>query len=97
MIRHLVLFKLRQEVAATDPRLPAIERMMQELPQKIPQIRDWRFGRNVTPDAEAWDYGLMATFETVADLNAYFDHPAHQPVLAAWNELTTLAFVDFAA
>lgn len=95
MILHLVLFKLKPGVACDDPRLAEIEQAMASLPNQIPLIRDWRFGRNLTPDAEAWDYGLAATFASREDLLAYFDHPAHLPLLDLWNEVAILAFADF--
>jgi len=94
MIQHLVLFRLRAGVTPDDPRLRAVARAMDELPSQIPVIQGWQHGRNLTPDAEAWDYGLCAMFDNQEDLHAYFEHPAHQPVLAAWNEIATLAFVD---
>ncbi len=97
MIVHLVLFKLKPGVGADDPRLKSRLAAMAELPRHIPFIRGWEHGANLTEDAEAWDYGLRATFDNEADLYAYFEHPAHLPVLEAWNEIATLAFADFRA
>ncbi len=96
MITHLVLFKLKPGIAPDDPRVAAVERMMAELPRQIPVIRGWEYGRNLTPDPEAWDFGLLARFASEADLHAYFDHPAHLPVVALWSEIASLAFVDLA-
>ncbi|WP_126445439.1 Dabb family protein [Sulfuricystis multivorans] len=96
MITHLVLFKLKPGIAPSDPRFAAVQAAMAALPGKISVIRSWQHGVNLTPDAEAWDYGLIATFECEADLHAYFDHPAHLPVVAQWNEIATLAFADLA-
>ncbi|MFN3885099.1 MAG: Dabb family protein [Rhodocyclaceae bacterium] len=95
MITHLVLFKLKPGVTDDDPRIEAVCAAMQTLPRQIPVIRSWQFGRNLTMDAEAWDFGLVAMFDSEADLHAYFEHPAHLPVVDQWNEIATLAFVDF--
>jgi hypothetical protein len=95
VIAHLVLFKLKPGVARDDARLAAAVAAMDELPRSIPAIRAWEHGANLTEDAEAWDYGLRATFAGEDDLHGYFEHPAHLPVLERWNEIATLAFTDF--
>lgn len=97
MIQHVVLFKRKPGIAADDARLAALEQQMAELPKQIAVIKAWHFGRNLTADAEAWDYGLYATFATLDDLHAYFEHPAHLPVLERWYEVATLAFADFSS
>jgi hypothetical protein len=95
VIAHLVLFKLKTGVAADDPRLGAVVGAMDTLPRLIPQIRGWEHGPNRTPDAQACDYGLRALFDDESALHAYFDHPAHLPVLRQWEELADLVFCDF--
>jgi len=97
MITHLVLFKLRPGITPDDPRIERVMRMMAELPRQIPVIRGWEYGCNITPDAEAWDFGLLARFDDESDLHAYFEHPAHLPVLQLWSEIATLAFADLAS
>lgn len=94
MISHLVLFRFRPGVTREDPRVTGLVAEMAELPQRIPVIRSWQHGFNTTPDAQAWDYGLCAGFETRDDLLAYFEHPAHLPILARWEAVSELAFVD---
>ena len=95
MIVHLVLFRLKTGVARDDNRLKAVLAAMDGLPSQVAQIRGWEHGFNLTPDAQAWDYGLRAVFDNEADLHAYFDHPAHVPVVERWEEISDLAFVDF--
>jgi hypothetical protein len=95
MIVHLVLFRLKPGVGRDDRRLAALAEAMKELPAKIPCIRSWQHGFNLTADAEAWDYGLRAGFDSEVDLHAYFDHPAHLPVVGQWQEIAELAFADF--
>jgi len=96
MIAHLVLFRLKPGVARDDPRVARVTAEMARLPAQIPSIRGWEHGFNLTPDTQAWDYGLRALFDGEADLHAYFDHPAHLPVLDQWDAISDLAFCDFA-
>ncbi|MRR51040.1 MAG: Dabb family protein [Rhodocyclaceae bacterium] len=95
MISHLVLFRFKPEISRQDPRVAAVVADMADLPAKIASITVWEHGFNKTEDADAWDYALRASFSSQADLHAYFEHPAHLPVLEQWNALADLAFVDF--
>jgi hypothetical protein len=95
MISHLVLFKFKPGIARGDARVESVVQAMAGLPAAIPQIRSWEHGFNVTDDAQAWDYGLRALFDGEAHLQAYFEHPAHLPVLARWEEVADLLFCDY--
>lgn len=95
MIAHLVLFRIKPGIARDDPRFAPLQSEMGRLPEAIGSIRGWEFGANETEDAEAWDFGLRALFDTHEGLLGYFDHPDHLRLLARWNELTELAFADF--
>jgi hypothetical protein len=95
MIAHLVLFKFHPGIGRENPQVVALHAAMRELPQRIAQIRAWEHGFNLTADAQAWDYALRAAFDDERDLHAYFDHPQHLPLLAAWNAVADLAFADF--
>jgi len=95
MITHLVLFRLKPGIAPDDARIVRLQADMSGLPRRITSIRQWEFGANTTADPEAWDFGLRAGFDTYDALLAYFDDPAHLPVLDRWNEVAELAFADF--
>lgn len=98
MIAHLVLFRLKPGVRREDPRVRRWVAAMVALPGSIGSIRGWEHGWNETADEqawEAWDYGLRALFDDREALEAYFAHPAHQPLLAQWEEIGELAFCDF--
>lgn len=94
MIEHLVLFRFKAGIGRDDSRVIEVVAAMERLPQQIPEIRDWVHGFNVTPDPESWDYGLRATFDSEADLHAYFDHPAHVPVVKQWAQISEVVFCD---
>lgn len=95
MITHLVLFRLKSGVALDDARIETLQAAMAKLPRQIASIRQWDFGANTTADSEAWDFGLSAGFDTREALHAYFEHPAHLPVLELWNDVAEIAFADF--
>lgn len=102
MISHLVLFKFKRGVERDDPRVQKVIAAMNALPTSIAAIRVWEHGFNVTDvpqegdyvDNEAWDYALRACFDDEAGLQHYFDHPAHLPIVEAWEEIADLAFCD---
>ena len=95
MIVHLVLFRLRPGIARADARIARLQSDMAMLPQAIGSIRAWEFGANETDDAEAWDFGLRASFDSREALYEYFEHPAHLPVVERWSDVAELAFADF--
>jgi hypothetical protein len=97
MIEHLVLFKFRPGFDRGHPQVQALHAEMQALPQHIGQIRAWEHGFNQTADVQAWDYALRSAFADEADLHAYFEHPAHLPLLARWETVAELAFADIAS
>jgi hypothetical protein len=92
VIRHLVLFRFPPAARADTE--AALAAMLRGLPDRIPQIRGWQHGPNVTPDGDAWDYALSATFDSRDDLFAYFEHPDHLAGLAALAGRLELKFVD---
>jgi hypothetical protein len=76
VIRHLVLFTLRPDVASE---LPGLLSSLNELRDTVPQIRDLACGPNLASSG----YTAAITVD-VADEQALADyraHPAHQPVL----------------
>lgn len=78
MIKHVVLFKLRDEVPA-DKKLTAMhefKRAIEALPCKIPVIRKIEVGLNINP-AETWSVALYSEFDSLEDVEVYATHPDH--------------------
>ena len=102
MIQHLVLFKLKRGVEWDDPRVGGVIAAMDALPLQVGTIRAWEHGFNVTEKPEegdyspvqARDYALRAVFDDEIALHGYFEHPAHLPVVEAWEEIADLAYCD---
>ena len=84
MIRHIVMFKLKSFETETEKTAAATEllRRLNELPSKIDLIRKYEAGIDVRKLEWSSDISLVMDFDTMADLDAYTVHPAHQEFVA---------------
>jgi hypothetical protein len=80
MIRHIVMFKLKDFPGETEKMTAAREVVsrLDELPSKIAVIRKYEAGVDVRKLTWSYDIVLTMDFDTMADLEAYTIHPAHQ-------------------
>lgn len=97
MVKHIVLFKLKDEVSA-DEKLAAMNNFkaaIEALPAKIPVICKIEVGLNMNP-GETWNIALYSEFDTLDDVKSYAVHPDH---VAAGKLLATVkesrACVDY--
>ncbi len=97
MIKHIVVFKLDRNVTQDDPRVQRAFAALRSLPERIPEIRGWEIGENLSDRPMAMDYALYSTFETAEDLAQYVDHPAHREVVALLKEVCTWYICDYEA
>ena len=72
MIRHVVMWKFREGTEAEAARFLDALRALYGV---IPQLRSCEVGRNVA--ADNYDAVLIATFDSLRDLNAYKVDPRH--------------------
>ncbi|GAA5174666.1 hypothetical protein GCM10025771_04930 [Niveibacterium umoris] len=82
MIRHIVLFRFRDELdAAQVAEAIASFRALQE---KIPEVRAFEDGTNVSPEglAHGFTHAFLLDFEDAAARDAYLHHPAHKAFVA---------------
>ena len=78
MVKHIVLFKLKDEAPA-DKKLAAMtsfKAAIEALPAKISVIRKIEVGLNINP-GETWSIALYSEFDTLEDVKAYAVHPDH--------------------
>ena len=78
MVKHIVLFKLKDEVSESE-KLTVMRKFkaaIEALPAKIPVIRKIEVGLNINP-AESWNIALNSEFDTLEDVNTYATHPDH--------------------
>jgi hypothetical protein len=88
MITHVVLFKPRGDVSDADREafVEAVTRARRE----IPGIRRFHLGRRVFREAsyanampQDFSYAAVIEFDDLAAVQAYLQHPAHDP-MGAW-------------
>ncbi|MEI8049085.1 MAG: Dabb family protein [Bacteroidota bacterium] len=84
MIRHIVMFKLKDFGNETEKENAAftVIKRLNELPLKINVIRNYEAGIDIRRLAWSFDILLTMDFNTVADLDFYTIHPAHQEFIA---------------
>ena len=76
MIKHIVLFKLRDDVdkSVKATRLPSIRDQFLALMGEIPTLRSIEIGLNCNAK-EKFDLALVATFDDLDGLSAYATDP----------------------
>ncbi|MBN1595128.1 Dabb family protein [candidate division FCPU426 bacterium] len=80
MIKHIVMWKLREHAEGADKTVNA-EKMLgllENLEEIIPAVRNSEIGTNVPSPQTTHDIVLNLEFRTLADLEAYQQHPEHQ-------------------
>jgi hypothetical protein len=89
MIRHVVMWRLKDEALGLQrPALAAeLKKRLEGLIGKVPNILTFEVGLNEVPSDTASDVCLVSTFEDLAGLKAYVDHPEHQKVVAFVREV----------
>lgn len=98
MIRHVVMWMLFESADGHDRAANAVrakERLL-ALKGKIPVIRTLEVGVDVLRSERSYDLCLIATFDTLADLTFYNDHPAHREIVEFMKKVREKAIsVDF--
>ncbi|MGN0066874.1 MAG: Dabb family protein [Bacteroides sp.] len=78
MVKHIVLFKLKEDAPA-EKKLEAMRSFkaaIEALPQRIHVIRKVEVGLNINP-SESWNIALYSEFDTLDDVKFYATHPDH--------------------
>ena len=78
MVKHIVLFKLKDEVPETDKLvvMNKLKEAIEALPAKISVIRKIEVGLNMNP-GESWHIALYSEFDNLDDVKFYATHPDH--------------------
>lgn len=81
MVRHIVMFKLKEfeTPAAKEAKMQEIKVALEALINKIDVLRMIRLDFNINP-AETWDIILTTELDSLADVNMYANHPEHVAV-----------------
>jgi len=79
MINHVVLMKFQPAVSEAD--IEELERILDDLPNKIFEIHAYEFGRDLVRSNISYDFALVSLFANLDTLKIYESHPAHLAVL----------------
>jgi len=85
MINHVVLAKFKPGVGKAD--IEELERMLDDLPNKVTEIQTYEFGRDLTRSAKSYDFAIVALFANLEALDRYQTHPRHLPVIQKIQEI----------
>ena len=79
MIKHIVMWKFKDEVAEADKL--EMKRLLEALKGVVPPLVDIEVGLNVAEGDAAKDMVLYSEFASGDDLKAYAVHPEHLKVV----------------
>lgn len=82
VLRHVVLFQFKETSTPED--VARIVAAFRGLPARIPQIKGFEWGTDVSPEGKAngFTHCFLVTFASEADRDAYLPHPAHGEFVA---------------
>ncbi len=98
MIVHIVLFRLKEfaEGKTRNEIIEIILNLLSGLPSKIPQIKKYEFGGNISKSENSADIALVSEFNSLEDLELYKNHPEHKKVVEYISKvITETRVVDF--
>jgi len=77
-LRHVVLFKFKEGTAPAD--IQKVEAAFVALPSKIPEIKDFEWGLNNSPEGldKGFTHCFFLTFDSEEGRAVYLPHPAHK-------------------
>ena len=97
MVKHVVLFKLKETLSVEEKTeiMNNFKKAIEALPSQIDFIRHIHVGLNINP-SEKWDICLDSSFDYMEDVKAYSTHPAHVEAASIIKDAKTdRACVDF--
>ncbi|MBX2873787.1 MAG: Dabb family protein [Saprospiraceae bacterium] len=77
-LRHVVLFKFKD--SSTEADVQSVEAAFSALPGKIPEISDYEWGTNNSPEGldKGFTHCFFLSFDSEADRAVYLPHPDHK-------------------
>lgn len=78
MIKHVVLFKLKDSSPESVERTVSV---LRGLEGKVEQLVDIQVGSDVIHSERSYDIALITTFASLEDLQGYQVHPEHKKVI----------------
>lgn len=77
-LRHVVLFKFKETASEAD--IKSVEDAFAALPAKIPEIKDFEWGTNNSPEGldKGFTHCFLLTFDSDEGRATYLPHPDHK-------------------
>lgn len=79
MIKHIVMWKFKDEVAETDKL--EMKKRLESLKGVVPTLIDIEIGMDVVGSDASKDMVLYSEFRSLEDLKSYAEHPEHLKVV----------------
>lgn len=84
MIRHIVLFKIKDEY---KDEIPQLLKNFYSMKGKIEGMLDLEAGQDVLHSERSYDLALITVFDGMESFQAYQTHPVHLPVKKRMHEV----------
>ena len=84
MIRHIVMFKIKDEF---KNEIPQLVKNFYGMKGKIEGMVDLEAGADFLGSERSYDLALITVFENRAAFDAYQTHPLHQPIRKRMHEV----------
>lgn len=84
MLRHIVLFKIKDEYKSE---IPQLVRNFYGMKGRIEGMLDLEAGADVLHSERSYDLALVTVFEDMDAFRAYQTHPVHMPVRKRMHEV----------
>jgi len=94
MIRHIVMVKFKAGVS--EEKIAEVQEGLGSLPDLIPEIESYEFGRDIARSERSHDFALVSMFADMEALQKYMMHPDHQKVAGMLKEISAdIRVVDY--
>ena len=84
MIRHIVLFRIKDEF---KDEIPQLVKNFYGMKGRIEGMLDLQAGQDVLHSERSYDLALITVFEDMDAFRAYQTHPVHMPVRKRMHEV----------
>lgn len=84
MIRHIVMFKIKDEFKSE---IPQLVKNFYGMKGRIEGMVDLEAGSDILGSERSYDLALITLFKDRASFDAYPDHPVHLPVKKRMHEV----------
>ena len=84
MIRHIVLFKIKEEFKSE---IPALAEAFYSMKGRVEGLLEIQSGGDFLHSERSYDLALLTVFADRAAFDAYQTHPAHMPIKKRMHEV----------